>query len=428
MRAKRFLPLLILSALALNAFGQDPTTLIMEDDEPEIKVRVRPRETPSPDVTAAPTPNPNDVIVGIVNLHVLTLADLEARTERRYTEIRQDVLERYGGVIGTFGGLESEDVLAEEASDDGLLDEQRVQLEAAMRREKGMELRSWVEHYMLADEARRQGVAVSQGDFQERLAEAERESELETSDVDAALRSLQMTRQDYERSVYDALMIERLLDRFISINYTEAMYQAAYDQQPSLFHLPKRYRIAHFTIVLQADETKRGINVLKKKAEEVQDLMADGANPEEVFAKSEYDNIESGFYGSMPGWFQLNNKTLRPAVAAEIGKMEPGETSKVITQFIRRDGEVVPMSYHVVKLLDIAPAITTFEESKPIIHDHMLEIARRELLERLYETKTHRVVTNLRGIPPTKIPEQEELLRQNAQAEPISLKLPAGSS
>ncbi len=442
--------ILPLMAAALSATAQeDQQEPLILDEKPQIKATVRDRgeakQAKESTSKADPTPSPDETLVAIVNSRVLTKAEIDERVSQRFEELKKKVQSETGGIVTVLGDAEvalpelswreqmkgmeegeKEVFFNSENREDELLEAQKYVLEAEMRRAEEEVLNDWVSYRMLADEARRQGIVVMESEFQQRLAEAEREAMLSAEDVETALEELRMSRADYEKSIYDALLIEKLLDRFIDLNYSQSFLRERYEKAPHLYREPEKFLMAHFVVNVDNVSGRDALKARRDLAQEVRKLLRDGQDPEQIFQKSKYSDFESGVFGSVPGWYTLQEGQLPPQVSADASKLDVGETSKVIVQHTRTNsGEVVPKTLHVVKILDRKPPTgDTFESAMPTIRRAMLEIARVRLLERLHAAGTHRVITNLGGIPPRLIPSPDELMKHEAQAEPISLKIP----
>lgn len=428
-----------LSVFAVSsAAAQEIAPLILEN-QPKVKVRTRKKgqETPTPtpsadqgrgEATAAgEAVRPEDRLVAIVNSRALTRAELDARVASRFEKIRDEVTARHGGVVATLDeNLQAERPLPMIADDKVVLDEQQRHLDAALRREEGDAVQLWIEHGVLSDEARRQGLIVSDKEFRDRLAQARKESGATDERIEAVLRANRMTREDFEKSVYEALMIEQLLQRFIDLNYTEADFRRAYESNPQAFFEPEKSLVAHFSATFAGTEDRSTVSRVRKKAEKVQELLAKGEGPEKVFSREEFNQLESGLVGAIPGWFTFAEGQLPPVVEVTGRKLRTGEVSPVLEQFeMGDDGKKFLRSLHVVKIVERQPATgLTYESALPAIRRGMLEIARDQLLARLREARTHRIVMNLGGISPSRIPTRDQAMQAEAAAQPISLKLP----
>ncbi len=429
MKTRLHLAVLILVAFGGRLSAQDPVLIL--EDKPQIQGKTRARPTPAAgDATstavAAPTPRPEEVMVAIVNSRVLTRADIQIRVTDQFDRLQAEVQSRVGGVVATIDPSRTAPLAPEEILEEALVtQEQQTALDRVMKIEEESALMAWVEHSLLAEEARRQGVVVEEREFRERLAGAEKESEVTAADVDRVLSHVRMSRADYESSVYDALRIEKMIDRFIALNYDEKYLRDAYEKNPALYYEPAKSLIAHFAITLTGTETRDRTRDLRNVARDLRARLLKNEDPDILFKLPEFDRPEEGILGGVPGWYHFHEGELPPQVAAAAIKLKKGETTDVIIQQSRVDGEVVPTSMHVVKIMDQRePAGLTFESAQPAIRRALLEIGRTRLLQQIRDARTHRVITNLSGIPGRLVPSPEDLMMQEKKANPISLYIP----
>lgn len=430
MKHSLLLPICLISLLATELPSQDDQELILDNrNRVTTRARVRsaatPTPTPVPQHDVAPTPRPEDIIVAVVNARALTKAELDVRVGSRYDEVRKRVQSQIGGVLKTVDAEFSNFLLDLDADTDEVLEEQRQAIETAMALEEEQAMQDWVSHALLSDEARRQGIIVTESEFRQRIADAERQSELDSKTIDETLAELRLSRADYEKSVYDALLIEKLLIRFIDLNYTQEQFKAAYDLAPAMFFEPPKYSIAHYVIALTGSETTREINDRKALAEKVRAALRTGADPAQLFQQAEFNRPDLAMGGILPGFMTLDEPTLPPVVQVRGRQLKPGETSAVLLNQSRDGTRIVTNSIHVIKMLDVIPESgRDFESAMPAIRRSMMEIGRTRLLERLREAGTHRIITNLGGIPPHRLPTPERIRQSEANAQPISLVLP----
>ncbi|MBI1291734.1 hypothetical protein GC173_10895 [bacterium] len=413
--------------------AQTDEELILDNRPSAIQAAPRPKPTRTPaatpkaDESVAPTPRPEDVIVGIVNNRVLTRAELNVRVADQYDRLKKEVQARFGGVVTTIDPEFKDMVIDLEEDPNEVLEEQRDLIDKAIRAEESSTLQSWVEHSLLADEARRQKLVISEAEFRARLAEAEAMSELDQKTIDAVLDHAKVSRGDYEKSVYDALLIEKLIAKFISLNYTDEQYKAAYDSNPAIFYEPPKYQLAHFAMALDSSTDSKLIDDRRAVAEKVREALKTTSNPKEVFDQPAFNDETRGFGGVITRFLTLDENILPPIVQVRGRELKAGEVSDVLINKARENGKVVTRSIHVVKMIEVIPETgTDFESARPAIMRNMTEIARTRLLERLREAKTHRIITNLSGVPASKVPSAEQLRTSQANAEPINLVLPNG--
>src|SRR5690606_33044635 len=148
----------------------------------------------------------------------------------------------------------------------------------------------------LADEARRQGFLISDQELQDRLRQLDREFELSGNRVESLLSVFGMTREELESYVYDALLIEKLLQRYVQLNMTESTLRQAYNLNPENFLQAPKYDIAHFVVTLSEADTAKHREGYRKIADKVRTRLADGEDPEKVF--SEINDLDLGIFGS----------------------------------------------------------------------------------------------------------------------------------
>jgi hypothetical protein len=428
------LSILALALLLAPVAGQTVAPLIREErsgiirrDAPSEpgKPTPTPSPTPEPDkpvVIATPTPDPELVLVAIVNSHAITRAQLDRRVSARMGGAQPAATPAPGAPraeqMRTGGVALSDSASGREILENLLIaDQQAMEVGEAVRAEESFAVQQWVEQMMLADEARRQGIMIPSEEFQLRVKQIEAEFRLRDPRVERLLAAMGMDRAEFESHVHDALLVEKLCDRWVSLHLDDEDLRRAYNAQPSFYRTPARYRAAHFTIVLMGDEGRAMLADMKKLADRVRGRLAKGESHDKVF--EDVNDLEFGIFGADLGYFTLEADTLHPLVQDQLKKMKPGQTSGVLEALTRIDGQVVPEAYHVVRLLDyLAPQGDTFESALPKLRENSRELARTTILEKLREARTHRVITNLGGIPPHRVP---SLVERSKARPPIDL-------
>lgn len=437
---RRIIPMIFAAALfapTLPAHAQETIPLILDDSKPKVKVTKRRKEDVEAQKKkdeeaklspAIPAVAPEDIFVAVVDGRVMTKADLNQRVSSQYEPMREKVQSEIGGIVAQINSQELSPSLlldVNKSESDDVLQEQKAMIEKAMRREEEVAVNEWVEHSILAEEARRQGMAVTDTEFKQRLADAETANKLAAADVDKVLKDFRLSHTDYEKYVYDALMIEKLLNRFIEMNYTEDQFKQVYLENTAYFREPEKFLTAHFTIALEGDESDKQVRAKKDVAGKVRDLLKKGEDPQKVFAMPEFNDLASGVQGGVPGYFSFKENMLPGEVQQAALSMKVGQVSDVIPDQERSDGKVIVKSFHVIKLLQEKPATgDTFESALPAIKRNMLLISKERLLARLYDAKTHRIIMNAGGIKPEKIPTRDDVLAAEAKAQPINLTMP----
>lgn len=407
--------------------AQDVAPLI-RDREPAVTVTTgrsqRPGQQATPTPIPTPRPDPNTVIVALVNTHTITRAQLDRRLAGFLGKSREQL--RPEDLIGPVTKSATKDLVASLADNPNLrleqvimAEQQQFEIEEAIRNQEEEIVYEWVDQMMLAEEARRQGLLISDRELQDRMKQLETEFKLRDPRVSSILDAFGMTSNEFESYIYDALLIEKLLDRYVQLNYTEEMLRQAYNINPMTFYTPPARRVAHFVVTLSPGDTARDHERFKTLADKVRQRLAKGEDPQKVF--DEENDLELGIFGA-EFTYSLGSRLLEKGVLETMAKMKDGEVSRVLAVSERSSsGEVTPLSYHVIKVMESIPEKgRTFEEALPTLRRATAEMAREEVLLLIRNARTHRVFINFKGIPPDRIPDAAELRKPQP---PIALKL-----
>ncbi|MEQ8820426.1 MAG: peptidylprolyl isomerase [Sumerlaeia bacterium] len=416
-----FLCLLLFLPLAGMAQDAPPPALIRE--ESAVKVTRGGRTASSAEIDSArptpeptPTPDPHTVLVAIVNGHSLTRAQLDRLLEARIGKIKAQLAEEEAHTDGVLAAIAPDGLTLDKA----LVEQNRLdRMRDSIRKEEGLALLEWIEHKTLADEAARQGIVVAAGAIDKRLAKIQRELGFQAGDVHAILNEFGMTEAELETYVYEALLIEGMLDRYVDQYVPQSALRAAYEKSPGLYQQPPLFKVAHFSVGLLGDESARDRRRARGVADLVRKDLEKGRLPEDVF--KQHSEVDNGMIGTVLGFFNVEQEGLPPIVRYEIGRMRKGTVSNVLEAKVRlSDGSLFTESYHVVKVLDILPGSgETFESAMPQLRESARGLARETVLTQIQNAKTHRQITNLGGIPPAKIPARSELDRPQP---PVALR------
>ena len=416
--------LVLLAALFLGSShllpAQEVPPLIL-DERPSMTIRTRPREERSPtqSVEPVPTPDPSKVIVALVNERILTREELDSRIAERFKAYEKEMELGRSRATENFRNVFGKDT---EAARLEIVQDMKENLENARRSEEGVAVGDWVEHALLADEARRQGIIVSQSEFQARVEEVRRQTDMTDARVKAVLASLRISEADFQRTLYDAILIERLVERSVAMNWTEAELRTVYNENPAIFFRPKRFHIAHFSISLDGSESNEQVSRLEGIARQVRNELRGNADAEALFERPEFNRIEMGIWGST-GYFTLVEGSLPRPIEIEAQKLRVGQTSDVLVNRARFGERIRPRSLHVIQILSEEPARgDTFESALPDIRRNLQEIARTELITRLRSSGTHRIIINVGGIPPEILPSQRDVQARSTMAQGINLR------
>jgi len=409
----RILSTLLALSVAVPAAAQDAVPLVRKkSDRVKVTVGKRKKEADA-EKPKADEPDPSTVYVGIVNAHMMTKAQLNKEVELRFKALGGKSLlsDREGTmfVLGPDMKPESPDRNPE------LREFLEKENETTRRRLESEALQEWVEAQLLADEARRQGIVIDSKDFEREIANARAQMGVSEGEVGRMLKQYGIDESRFESDVYDALLGSRLVDMYVEANWSNEDLRPFYDANPEEFRQPLRVRLAQFVVAATKLENREDLKKLKDRAERVRRKMEKEADPKKMLA-SETD-LDSGYFGSADsGWTTLEVSGLPDAVIETAAKMPVGSVSAVLVDYDPYDKDVV-RSYQVIKLLERQEAgKATFENAIPELRGLLKEQARTDLIARLKEGKTHRVITNTNSVSPDLLPTQEQLMKLQAAA------------
>jgi hypothetical protein len=426
----RLIPVSLLCLLlAVPTWAQDEeegvVTFIREAPPPASASTARPSqvlprnaEDLDLDATAPRRPDPETIIVAFVNGHVMTRAELDRKVTARLNNSNiEDASSDFGdqGFVLIMGAPTAS--MSVDASSQ-YRQERELEHRDMVTRMEGEIVQDWVEHKVLSDEARRQGLIISEREFQMRLDEISKEYQLDSRSVEDVLRQFGMTRADLDAEINDALLIDKLLERYVDLNKPEEFLRRQYERNPEMFISAPSYRIAHFTIsvpdsrLLSTNRKAREdyFGSLEKMMSTVRSRLRSGKDAEEVFA--EFNDPENGIFGTVLDT-SLVAGSIPEGLRKSIVGLKEGDTTAVQKVLVREGTEVIPETYHVVRLEKIHPPEgTTFDSAQPRMRKLAKEASRKELLGILLQRgSTHRRMTNLGGLNPERLPDRAELMR-----------------
>ncbi|MDX2177160.1 MAG: peptidylprolyl isomerase [Candidatus Sumerlaeia bacterium] len=416
---------LLATALALPALAQESAPLVRKSDKPRQTIVVGKRAAEAqraPQGERAEQRNPAEV-VGVVNSHRLSRGQLDFFIEKRVRELGDAAL--LGDNEGRVIIIDPARRAPASAADAEVAENQARLREQTRRRLEGEALKGWLEQRVLAEEARRHNLTVEADEFARRIARIEAEDGLTDAELAANLDLAGITREQFEAEVYDALLVEAFLAKYVEANWTDKDLMKFFQRAPEEFGRPAEMRIARFFIPVEPGTPSAQAKALRDKAEAVAKQLRRDKDHESVIGDS-IDSI-AGFYGDPDsGWISTGYLELPEDVQKAAARLEPGEVSKVVSDHEYDTGAPVLRSFQVVKMIERREAQKpTFETAKPILVSRLQYEARREILPRLLRSGSHKVVSNLGGIAPEALPSDEEILKLMATSKPMDLKRPA---
>ncbi len=328
--------------------------------KPDEPVPGLPTATPPP----TPTPDPATVIVAVVDGRHLTRLELTRQVQGPMNRVRSLLK----------------------------VEPDTPEYQVHLNRQEGRLVEDWVDRMLLAEEARRRGIMLSQSEFDERFDQLVNSTEGQ-EDVKTALGALGLTEEELKSSLYEALLGEKVIDQALDA-YDEDYLRALYEKAPKAFFRPAQVHVLHYSQALEGNEGVSELRELKKTLDRIQARIAKGETLSEI--AEEQGGLLLGAVGLDLGWISPTIQSLPLDVQKEVAGLKPGQTSKVI---LSRDDAGRPLAFHVVKVLEARPAAgDSFETARPLLRESLREGVRERVLSDLKESGKHRVIVNLSGI------------------------------
>ncbi|HPB31162.1 MAG TPA: peptidylprolyl isomerase [Candidatus Sumerlaeota bacterium] len=247
----------------------------------------------------------------------------------------------------------------------------------------------WIERNVLAAEAENEAITVTDAEIDEQEGALKDAADVDF-DINKALEKIGFTREEYRRQLRDAILGEKLVKKRIPSFYSEADLRKIYDSNPKAYQLPPRVRASHIFCPIFGDETpdkktakKKFMDDARKKAAKTPDLKTIARDADPLLS----------IVGGDLGWLTATNRLPRP-VNELVFKLKPGKISDVIE---------TDYGLYLIRIEEKQPLKgRTYEEAREAVMDDVFEEVRRKVLDAAM--KTHRILINISGIPPHRLP------------------------
>ncbi len=328
---------------------------------------------PAQEPTMAPTPVPSDpgkTFVAVVDERRLSRAELDRRAAEPLKKMRS--------LLKT--------------------DPSSVEFEEVRVRQEGSIVQDWVNRRLLAEEAKRRMIMLSQGEFDQRyqqlLASPEGKQQYENT-----MKVLGMTPDEVKAELYDDMLGEKVVDQELKKCNNDAYLKPMYEKAPNFFMRPEQVHVLHYSMTLEGTEVAAELRRMREKLEEVRKRIMKGELPSKI--AEEEGGKAMGVAGLDLGWVDPTIQSLPMEVQKAVAKLKPGETSTVI---FSKDDKGRPQAFHIVKVVEHRPAVgETYESAKPLMIESLRESVRQTVTSDLKKSGAHRVLVNLSGIPPDRL-------------------------
>ncbi len=249
-----------------------------------------------------------DRIVAVVNQEIITLSEVENRTELMQVEIR------------------AEDRL-----------EKREKLQAVRQ----MVLQQLIEEKLIDLEARKLGIKVTAKELEEAIDEIRKRNNLSPEEFQDALKKQGIKLEDLKKQMEKQILRTKTIRMSVKLESKgeEDELKSFYEKNVDQYRTAESFRPAHILFRIPKDATAEEILEIKRKAQKVLEKIRQGQDFGELaFLYSEDPSAKDR--GGL-GYFKKGE--ILPALEKEIARLRIGEVSGVI----RTD-----FGFHIIKLLD----------------------------------------------------------------------------
>ena len=221
-------------------------------------------------------------------------------------------------------------------------------------------LNELIQESLLRQEAIRQGIKVSSGEF-EKFLDQSKEGYKENT-FQRALDIEEISRSQWEDKLKTLLLIRKLIEEVINrkIEIKEKEMQGYFKQHMEEFQKGEQVRTLH--IMVETEDEARRISKLIRKGKSFSELARQHSRSPEGKTGGDMGYYEAG---QMPKWFD------------EVFKLKVNKVSDIIR---------TPFGVHIFKVVDKKPARKmSFEESKKQIHAKLLHEAQEQAFHKWVE-------------------------------------------
>jgi peptidyl-prolyl cis-trans isomerase C len=254
----------------------------------------------------------------------------------------------------------------------GRMDPQQLESMKPMIREQA--LNNLINRELLNDAVRKEGIEVSSGEVDARLAELETASG-GPEGFENRLSVMGVTKEEIRQEIELGIAVEKMMEGKAGApaEPTDADLRAFYDDNPEQFQRPEQVKASHILFMVEADAGDEGKAAKRKEAEGVLAQLKGGADFAALAA--EHSDCPSSSKGGDLGYFRRGQMV--PPFEEVAFALEPGEMSGIVeTRF----------GYHIIKVAERAePQTVPFEEAKPNIAQFLGGQNRQQVMNSVIE-------------------------------------------
>jgi peptidyl-prolyl cis-trans isomerase SurA len=279
--------------------------------------------------SAATAPVVVDRVVAVVNDEVITMSDLQREMQKR-TDIT----------------------------------EQKLMLEDMIDRKLQM------------DAAKRSGMAVTDKEIDEAVADIMARNKMDAKQFEAALAREGLTPEQYRAEFREQMTMSRLFNKFVRSGVTvdNTEIRTHYDKNAELYALPEEVKVRHLVVPVKEQASPAEVAAAREQAESLMARIRQG----EDFIRliREYSGSPTAAQDGDLGFLQRGNAV--PEIEAATKDLKPGEYAGPV-----RVGD----GFHILRLEEIRRPVMPFEKVKDqiqkLLFDQKLENTYRTFLQSL---------------------------------------------
>ncbi|HWM92000.1 MAG TPA: peptidylprolyl isomerase [Thermoanaerobaculia bacterium] len=233
-------------------------------------------------------------------------------------------------------------------------------------------LEGMVAQILLLEEAKRQGVTVSDAELNPQMAQI-RGGFPNQAEFDKALSQQGLTEKELREKMRNEAVIQKFVTTkvFNEVSVTDQAAREFYDKNTDRMQRPERAHLRHILIGVQQNAAAADKEKAKEKAEDLLGQLKDGGDFAKLAAENS-DDPGSKMRGGDLSWVS-RGQTVPPFEKAAFALTKPNALSDVVeTQF----------GYHIIQLVEREAGSTVpFEEARPQITQMLRQRRAGERLE-----------------------------------------------
>jgi peptidyl-prolyl cis-trans isomerase SurA len=274
--------------------------------------------------SAATAPVTVDRVVAVVNDEVITMSDLQREMQKR-TDIT----------------------------------EQKLMLEDMIDRKLQM------------DAAKRSGMAVTDKEIDEAVADIMARNKMDAKQFEAALAREGLTPEQYRAEFREQMTMSRLFNKFVrsGVSVDNAEIRTYYDKNTNLYSLPEEVKVRHLVVPVKEQASPAEVAAAREQAESLMARIRAGEDFTRLIR--EYSGSPTAAQDGDLGF--LPRGTAIPEIEAATKDLKPGEYAGPV-----RIGD----GFHILRVEEIRTPIMPFEKVKDEIQKLLFE----QKMENTYRT------------------------------------------